>query len=265
MTAMNRSVDGELSNMIILVIGGTSGIGFAAAKKMAINGATVIIAGRNKLAGQKCINTINEINAKSIFIQADVTVPATIDELFLKIIENYGKLDAVFNSAGVIGNDSIFRGVHFHQSTLDNWQNVMEINLTGLWYCLKKQLEIMYQQQHGVIVNCASVAGLRASDSRSASYTASKHGVVGLTKALAIEYAPFGIRINAICPGVINTPMLNGMQDELIKDLHIKNPCAKIGSSDEVAEVVSFLLSQRASYINGTSVILDAGGLTGAI
>ena len=263
--SMHISTYCELSNMIILVIGGTSGIGFASAKKMAENGASIIIAGRNELAGGKCIGIISKISPNSVFIQADVTVPTTIDNLFLSIMQHYGKLDAVFNCAGVIGQDSLLRGVHFHQSTVENWQHVIDVNLTGLWYCLKKQLEIMYQQQSGTIVNCASVAGLRASDSRSASYTASKHGVIGLTKALAIEYAPYGIRINAICPGVIDTPMLNGMQDELNKDLQMKNPGAKIGSPDEIAEVVSFMLSPRSSYMNGTSVTLDAGGLTGAV
>jgi NAD(P)-dependent dehydrogenase (short-subunit alcohol dehydrogenase family) len=123
----------------------------------------------------------------------------------------------------------------------------------------------MSRQRHGSIVNCASVAGLRAADSLSTSYTASKHALLGLTRALAVEYAADGVRVNALCPGVIDTGMLDGMADELQADLRRKNPAARLGTAHEVAVAAEFLLSDRSSYVSGTTLTLDAGGLTGAL
>jgi len=258
--------DDGLSGKVILVTGGTSGIGEASVKKLFSCGAKVVFTGRNKVKANEIIAELEDETKGSIeFIQADLNDFSTLDGLFEKVVQQFGRLDAAFNCAGIVGKDSPLQGMAFHETSFDNWQQVMTVNVTGLWYCLKKQLEIMYQQRSGVILNCASVAALRCSDSKSPAYTASKHAVSGLSKALAAQYAPHHIRINVICPGVIDTPLLGDMRNKILEELQSKNKGAAIGSSQEVAEIVSFLLSERSSYINGAQLTVDAGGLTGVI
>jgi A-factor type gamma-butyrolactone 1'-reductase (1S-forming) len=244
-----------------VVVGGTSGIGRAAVRRLASDGATVVFCGRNTGAGNELCRELGETVR---FLPADITRKPDVTMFFDAVRKTLPTVDGVFNAAGVIGVDSIMRGTRFHESSEENFDSVFAVNVKGIWRCLQHELHIMAAQGKGAIVNCASVAGLRAADSLSVSYTASKHALVGMTRALAAEYARDRIRINAICPGVIDTEMLQGLHDQLLADLRTKNPAARIGTPEEVADVVEFLLSDKSSYVNGAVLTIDAGGLTGA-
>lgn len=244
-----------------LVVGGTRGIGRAAVEHLAGSGGKVLFCGRDDAAGAAVATAV----PGSVFVPADITRQDEVDRLFAAVAEHLPRLDGVFNAAGVIGRDSVHRGVRFHDSDEENFDRVFAINVKGIWRCLRHELRIMAAQGHGAIVNCSSVAGLRAADSLSGAYTASKHALIGLTRALAVEYAADGVRINAIAPGIIDTDMLGGMRDALLHDLRRKNPGARIGTAAEVAATVGFLLSEASAYVNGAVLTVDAGGLTGAL
>jgi len=249
-----------------LVVGGTKGIGRAAVTRFVRSGAHVIFCGRDRESGEALVTERDaERSGCALFQPADIRIQRDVDVLFDVVARRFATLDGVFNCAGVIGRDTLAQGIAFHESEEDAFDSVFDVNVKGMWRCLRQELRIMAAQGSGAIVNCASVAGLRSADSRSVSYTASKHALVGMTRALAAQYAPLGIRVNAICPGVIDTDMLSGMREELLHDLRNKNAGARIGTPDEVASAAEFLLSDDSAYINGVALIIDAGGLTGAI
>ncbi|WP_107660897.1 SDR family NAD(P)-dependent oxidoreductase [Nocardia suismassiliense] len=246
-----------------VVVGGTRGIGAATVELLAADPRNhVVFCGRDRAAGHALCEKLGD-NVE--FIAADVTLPADVDSFFDAVEKYATDFAGAFNAAGVIGTDTILRGARFHDSTEAQFDTVFDVNVKGLWRCLRHELRIMSANATGAIVNCSSVAGLRAADSLSVSYTASKHAVVGLTRALAAEYARDNIRINAVCPGVIDTDMLGGLHIQLLTHLRTKNPTARIGTPAEVAAVVEFLLSSRASYISGSAIPIDAGGLYGAL
>ncbi|SOD91581.1 SDR family NAD(P)-dependent oxidoreductase [Streptomyces sp. Ag109_G2-15] len=247
-----------------LVVGGTHGIGEATVRLLAQDPANVVVfGGRDTDAGTRLSKDLPGRNIR--FVPVDVTRSKSIDALFAALPDLLPRLDGAFNSAGVIGTDTILRGARFHESEEDQFDEVFAVNVKGMWRCLRHELRMMSAAGRGSVVNCASVAGLRAADSLSVSYTASKHAVIGMTRALAAEYARDGVRVNAVCPGVIDTRMLGGLRDRLLEDLRQKNPGAAIGRPEEVAEAVGFLLSDRAAYVNGTALTVDAGGLHGAL
>ncbi|PXX68878.1 NAD(P)-dependent dehydrogenase (short-subunit alcohol dehydrogenase family) [Nocardia tenerifensis] len=246
-----------------VVTGGTRGIGAATVELLAADpGNHVIFCGRDRAAGHELREKLGD-NVE--FIPADLTRADDVEAFFDAVEPHGADLVGAFNAAGVIGTDTILRGTRFHDSTEAQFDAVFDLNVKALWRCVRRELRIMSANATGSIVNCSSVAGLRAADSLSVSYTASKHAVVGLTRALAAEYARDNIRVNAVCPGVIDTDMVAGLQPQLLAHLQAKNPAARLGTPQEVATVVHFLLSPRASYINGTAIPIDAGGLYGAL
>ena len=249
-----------------LVVGGTKGIGRATVAHLVTScSANVVFCGQDAEAGAALRESLAAHSDCTVrFVSADIRLESDVAALFDVVERTLTTLDGAFNAAGIAGTDSVMRGVSFHDSDEANFDRVFSVNVKGIWRCLRRELAIMSHQGYGSVVNCASVAGLRAADSLSASYTASKHALVGLTRALAIEYAGDGVRVNALCPGVIDTDMLNGMADELRADLKRKNPAARLGTAHEVAEAAEFLLSGRSSYISGTTLTIDAGGLCGA-
>lgn len=258
-------VDPRRKNYV--VTGGTSGIGKAVVRALATKSSgNVIFCGTNKESGEALAHDLANGAAGIVeFVYADVTDGASLECMFRHVERKFEYLHGAFNAAGISGKDSLLRGVSFHESNEDQFDRVIDVNLKGLWRSLRHELSIMVEQGHGAIVNCASVAGLRCADSMSASYTASKHAVVGISRALAVEYARHGLRVNAVCPGVIDTPMLGDMHQALLSDLRRKNPAARIGTPQDVAESVLFLLSESSSYISGTTLTVDAGGLQGAL
>ncbi|MBF6328293.1 SDR family NAD(P)-dependent oxidoreductase [Nocardia transvalensis] len=246
---------------VFAVVGATRGIGAATVEVLAADPARrVVFCGRDREAGAALAEKLGDTVD---FVAADVTRPDEVEQFFAAVATR-GRLVGAFNCAGVIGTDTILRGTHFHDADPAQFDAVLAVNVTALARCLRHELRLMVDHG-GAVVNCSSVAGLRAADSLSVSYTAAKHAVVGMTRALAVEYARHGIRVNAVCPGVIDTDMLAGLHDQLLEHLRAKNPAARIGTPAEVADTVEFLLSDRAAYISGTTVTIDAGGLYGAL
>ncbi|MFJ4651051.1 SDR family NAD(P)-dependent oxidoreductase [Nocardia sp. NPDC088792] len=249
---------------VFAVIGATRGIGAATVIQLANDypDASILFCGRDRKAGDALAD---KLGGTVEFVPADVTDSEQVTDFFTTVAAR-GELTGAFNCAGVIGTDTMLRGNSFHTADPAGFEYVMAVNVFGLAACLRQELALFTGHGHGgAIVNMASTAGLRAADSLSVSYTASKHAVVGMTRALAAEYARHHVRINAVCPGVIDTDILEGLHEPLLAHLRARNPAATIGTPAQVAATVAFLLSASASYISGTTVTIDAGGLQGAL
>lgn len=250
---------GRLESKVALVTGGSSGIGRASALAFAQEGAEVVIADVNVEGGDETVCIIKETGGDAFFVKTNVSKAVEVEDLIRKVVGTYGCLDCAFNNAGILG--ALFTPITDYPE--ENWDRVISINLKGVWLCMKYEIPQMLKQKGGVIVNSSSVAGLAGSPTGMA-YIASKHGVVGLTKAAAIEYAREGIRINAVCPGWINTSMTepytsNDHQfEERIIALH---PVGRVGMPEEVAEAVVWLCSDAASFVTGHAMLVDGGRL----
>ena len=237
---------------VALVTGGGSGIGKASALAFAREGAKVVIVDVVAEAGKETVRLI-EANGEALFIKADVSQATEVREMFQKAIAAYGSIDCAVNNAGVEGVSTSIVAC-----TEKDWDRVIDINLKGVWLCMKYEISYMREQGGGSIVNMASIAGLRGGLVRFSPYITSKHGVVGLTKAAAVEYAKMGIRVNAICPGFIQTPMLKN-QDQNWIDYVI--PAGRLGTPEEVAEAVVWLASDAASFVTGHALVVDGGSM----
>ena len=246
-----------LKNKVALVTGGGSGIGRAAALAFANNGAKVVVADIDTEGGKKTMDAIADAGGHAIFVKADVSRATDVKAMTSKTIEAYGRLDCAFNNAGIEGSV----GTRLAEYDEENWDKVIGINLKGVWLCMKYQLAYMSEQGSGTIVNTASVAGLVGGTFGSA-YYASKHGVVGLTKAAAIEYGNAGIRVNAVCPGVIQTEMADRLiQDNTLRESAVTalHPLGRLGTPDEIAQSVIWLSSDAASFVTGQAIAVDGG------
>ena len=247
---------GRLDNKIALVTGAGSGIGRATALVFAREGAKVVVADIVVEGGQETVQQIEAVGGEAIFVKADVSQAADVEALVAKTVETYGRLDCAFNNAGIEG------GVKpTIDCTEEEFDRTIAVNLTGVWLCMKYELQQMLSQGGGAIVNTASVAGLVGFPGLP-DYVASKHGVVGLTKTAALEYAKSGIRVNAVCPGVIQTPMVErGAQlspgfDELAVSME---PVGRFGQPSEIGEAVVWLCSDAASFVTGHPMVVDGG------
>jgi NAD(P)-dependent dehydrogenase (short-subunit alcohol dehydrogenase family) len=246
-----------MKGKVVLVTGGGSGIGKASALAFARKGAKVAIADVNVEDGEEMAALLKTEGSESVFIKADVSKPEEVRSLIKKVVAIYGSLDCALNNAGIEGKMTSLAAC-----TEEDWDRVIDINLKGLWLCMKYEIPYMREQGGGSIVNMASIAGLRSGLQRFSTYVASKHGVVGITKAAAVEYAKANIRINAVCPGFIQTPMLEGDRsysaelETLVKDYV---PAGRFGKPEEIAEAVIWLSSQSASFVNGHTLVVDGG------
>jgi len=250
----------ELRDKVGIVTGGTSGIGRDAAVLFAKAGAKVVVAGRREAEGEETIARVRAAGGDAVFVKTDVSKGAEVDALVQKTVEKFGRLDVAFNNAGIEGSWS-----PIVEQSEDDWDRTIDINLKGVWLCLKYQIRQMLKQGGGgAIVNMASVAGLIGS-AGAATYCASKHGVMGLTKAAALETARSGIRINVVCPAVIETPMGERLfgEPEFKKFALGLHPIGRFGRPMEVAEAVVWMCSDRASFMTGQSLVLDGGFLAG--
>jgi len=242
---------------VALVTGAGSGIGRATAIAFARAGYTVVLADVGIAAGHAVLDEIKAAGAQAIFIRCDVTDPVDVADMVEQVVTQYGRLDAAFNNAGIEG-DSVSTG----ECSQENWERVLAVNLTGVWLCIRNEVRQMLKQDSGgAIVNCASVAGLTGIAAMPA-YVASKHGVVGLTKVAALDYAKDRIRVNAVCPGAIITPMLErvmGDGEEGKQSILANEPVGRLGTPPEIAETVLWLCGEGASFITGQAIAVDGG------
>ena len=241
---------------VALITGGGSGIGRATALKFASEGASVVIGNRKEKAGQETVDLIQKAGGKASFYQTDVTKLENVENLIKYTVNTYGRLHAAFNNAGVEDPQAMTP-----EQTEDIFDLVMNVNVKGVWYSMKCEIEHMLANGGGTIVNTASIAGLIGYPGH-APYTASKHAVLGLTKTSALEYAQQGIRVNAVCPGAIETPLLNSLAEgdsatiEYMKSLH---PIGRLGKPHEIADAVVWLCSDEASFVLGQGITVDGG------
>lgn len=246
----------EFAGKTVLVSGASSGIGKATALKFAAQGARVIATSKDQTRGAALLKSLREYSSDNHWIKADIMQPASIVELFERIVDNGWQLDIAFNNASTGGGADLL-----HKINWDDWSHTIEGTLTTVFQFMQKELEIMVKNGSGVIINNSSVDGLRAFPFDPA-YSAAKHGVNGLTKSAAVQYAKQNIRINAICPGWVKTPpienLLNQKQiqtDELLQH----QPIGRFGTAEEIADSVLWLASDRASFVTGSIITLDGG------
>ena len=241
----------------VIVTGGASGIGLASVERCLEEGANAVIA---DLEGSEGASRAAELNGKHagtcLFKACDVTDTAQVDRLFADTVDELGGVDAVFNNAGIGGiapSDEV---------SDEEFLRIIDINLSGVFRVARAALRVMYRQGSGSIVNCASILGVFG-QSQTAAYTAAKGGVVNMTRSLAIEAAPKGVRVNAIGPGYIDTPLLEALDDDMLQGLINLHPLGRLGRSEEVANAFLFLASDEASFITGTTLMVDGGFTAG--
>jgi NAD(P)-dependent dehydrogenase (short-subunit alcohol dehydrogenase family) len=250
----------QLENKVALITGGTTGIGRETAVLFAKAGAKVIFSGRREVEGNETLSLVRAAGGDGHFVKSDVSKSADVESLVQKTIEKYGRLDVAFNNAGIEG---VFGPLI--EQTEENWDQVQNINLKGVWLSLKYEiLQMLKQGGGGAIVNMSSVAGLIGA-ARAGVYVASKHGVLGLKKSAAIEYARHGIRVNAVCPAVIETAMAERAfgEPEVSKRMVSLHPLGRFGKPMEVAEAVLWLCSDKSSFTTGQYLGVDGGLLIG--
>ena len=249
-----------LEDKVGLVTGATSGIGRETAVLLAKAGVKVAVAGRREPEGQGTVDLVRAAGGDGLFVRADVSKASEVDALIQKVVERFGRLDVAFNNAGIEGV-----WVPIIRQSEEDWDRTINVNLKGVWLCLKYEIRQMLRQGGGgAIVNMASIAGLVGS-SGAAAYSASKHGVIGLTKAAALETARTGIRINAVCPAAIETPMAGRLFGAPAVHKYVLgcHPIGRFGRPAEIAEAVVWMCSDRASFMTGQSLVLDGGFLAG--
>jgi len=246
----------RFTDKVALVTGGNSGIGRATALAFARDGAKVVIAARRDNLGLAVVEEIKKEAGEAVFIKTDVSQQAQVQSLFDKIKEIHGRLDFAFNNAGVMNPVS-----RMDKDTFENWNLVMNTNLLGVWLCMKYEIQQMLGQGGGAIVNNASTAGIGGAHG-SAIYSASKHGVLGLTKSAGAEYAMKNIRINAVCPGPVMTPLLKELFKDRprVEEAYLSTILMnRFGTPEEIAGAVLWLCSNEASFMTGYSIVIGGG------
>ncbi|MAG35250.1 MAG: short chain dehydrogenase [Dehalococcoidia bacterium] len=252
---------GSLEGKVALVTGGGLGLGRATALAFVRAGARVVVADVDAEGGAETVRRVKAAGGEALFVRTDVSRAAEVEAMVDNTVASYGRLDCAFNNAGV-SSPQAGGGGPIHEHPEETWDRVISINLKGAWLCLKYEIGQMLQQGGGAIVNAASIYGLVGSNRGSSAYTASKHGVVGLTKAAALENAQRGIRVNAVCPGFIHTRMTEqifAQQPEREQEALAAHPMGRIGQPNEIAETVVWLCSDAASFVTGHALPVDGG------
>jgi NAD(P)-dependent dehydrogenase (short-subunit alcohol dehydrogenase family) len=252
----------SMQRKVLLVTGGGSGIGRAAALAAAREGARVAVADIDLAAAQETVRLITTEGAESAAFKADISRAAEVDEMVASVVAAFGRLDAAFNNAGVAQWQVGAAGKKLTELDEEAWNRVLAINLTGTWLCMKAEIRQMQAQGGGSIVNTASISGLMGMQ-RSGAYVTSKHGLIGLTKAAALEYAESGIRVNCICPGFTDTVFVQSAMALRGEQILASVPLKRLGQPEEIAEMALWLLSERARYVTGGAYPVDGGVMAG--
>ncbi len=256
----NRAMTPPLTfaGKVALITGAGSGIGRASAMSFARAGARVIVSDIVRTGGEETVGMIEATGGEATFVQTDVTKASNVSALVARAVERYGRLDCAHNNAGVIALGNIV------DCTEDDWDRVINVNLKGVWLCLKHEIPQMIAQGGGAIVNTASIAGLSGTGG-AVVYGASKHGVVSLTKSAARTYASAGVRVNAVCPGYVDTPMADYIFERspgAEEQITARHAVGRIGAPDEIAAAVLWLCSDAATFVTGHPMVVDGGYLS---
>ncbi len=246
----------EFEGKVVLITGGTSGIGTAAAEAFAVEGAKIVVTGRREEEGNKVAEKINADGGDATFVQTDIQKSDEVKTMVSKTIETYGRLDFAVNNAGV---EQYFKPLP--EQTEEIYDMVMDTNVKGVWMSMKEEIPAMLETGGGAIVNTSSIAGVVGLASGPI-YSASKHAVIGLTKSLALEYAQQGIRVNAVLPAAIETPMIDRFtqgQEEAYRYFESLHPVGRVGKPEEVADACVWLCSEKSSFVTGSSIRVDGG------
>ena len=254
---MNNVKAHRLEGKSAVITGGASGIGLATARRLAAEGARVVIADVSEEQGTAAAQEVD-----GLFVRTDVTDAKSVEELFQRTHDEYGSVDVAFNNAGISPNDD----ASITETGIDAWKRVQDVNLTSVFHCCKYALEHMRRQRSGSIINTASFVSVMGAATSQISYSASKGGVLAMSRELGVEFAREGIRVNALCPGPVNTPLLKEL---FAKDpakaqrrlVHV--PMGRFGEPEEMAAAVAFLASDDSSFITANTFLVD-GGLSGA-
>jgi NAD(P)-dependent dehydrogenase (short-subunit alcohol dehydrogenase family) len=245
-----------IRNSVAIVTGASSGIGRAAAMRFAAEGANVVAADVDADGGAATVDTIHEDGGEATFVETDVSDRSDVEAMVATAVERYGGLDFAFNNAGIEGrNDSLV------DQSDDDWERIVDVNLKGVFLGLQAQIPAMMDDGGGAIVNTSSIAGVVGFQGVSP-YVASKHGVIGVTKTAALEYARDGVRVNAISPGVIETPMVeraSTANPEMIEGVSEATPMGRIGEPEEIGDAAVWLCSADASFVTGETLVIDGG------
>lgn len=248
----------DLQGKVAVITGGTTGIGRETAVVFAEQGAKVVVSGRREKEGNETLELVKKAGGEGIFVQCDVAKQGDIANLMGKTVGAYGRIDVAFNNAGIEGEWKPFLDL-----TNADWDTVMDINLKGVFWCLQAEIRQMLKQGGGgAICNMSSVAGLMGTP-WAAPYGASKHGVIALTRTAALEFATKKIRVNAVCPAVITTPMADRLFGDRMAELRDMHALKRFGTPREVAESVLWMCSERSSFMTGHYIVMDGGFLSG--
>ena len=248
---MEKLLEGQTA----IVTGGGSGIGAATSILYAQHGANVVVSDLNGKGGDEIVSKIKSDGGKAVFVKADVSKAADCENLVQETLKNFSRLDIAFNNAGIGGEQNTVADM-----SVEGWLKVIDVNLNSVFYCTKYEIAAMIKNGKGAIVNMSSILG-QVGFANSSAYVAAKHGVVGLTQNAALEFSSKGIRINAVGPAFINTPLLSALDDQMKKMLVTMHPIGRLGKAEEVAELVIWLSSDKASFVTGSYYAVDGAYL----
>ncbi|MFD1467864.1 SDR family NAD(P)-dependent oxidoreductase [Hymenobacter caeli] len=246
----------KLENKVVFITGGASGLGRAAAAAAAREGGQVVIADLPGSDYQAALDEVKAAGRDGFFVPLDVTDPVNVQQAVAATVAKYGRLDVALNNAGI--GEGFFS---FLETSEESFRRILDVNLTGVFVCMKHELAQFMKQGGGVIVNMSSLAGLKGAPGLSA-YVASKHGVLGLTKTAAQEFARRNVRVNALCPYYIDTPLIKDANPDQRQQMIAASPMKRLGTAEEVAKAFIYLASDDSSYTNGTQLVIDSGVLS---
>ena len=247
----------QFDGRVAMITGAGSGIGRATALAFANEGARVVACDVDPESGQQTVSSIRDLNGDATFVMADVTQSLQVQKLIASAIDTYGRLDFAFNNAGISGSTPGLLAADVSEETFDR---VIAVNLKGVWLGMKHEVPAMLATGGGCIVNTASIMGVVATATNPA-YAASKHGVIGMTQSFALAYANQGIRVNAVCPGYIDTPMFERLreQPDVAQQIIARHPIGRLGTAEEIAQAVVWLCSDASSFVTGHALVADGG------